>query len=320
MFGKAVGLNPTEIFYSSGAGTGIPAGKNFVEHMRDEMKDSSFVVAIITPAYLESDFCLAELGAVWFAAEKDFYPICVPAIDRAELRATLTGTQVEKLDDAAALSDLLQRLCVHFEQPHVAAACTAEADAFLAALPDLLDGLAEPTSVPAERLREANEVNERLASEVAAARDENSTLQERYAELEAAKTVEEVAQLAPAGGVDAQIDQLMEAARETVRSLDHAVQKLVPYSIKGEGMPWPDLGDYAHTNVREAVDAGFLEDGGDGCVYLNEEWPNIEKALRAVNELQSTLRRLEGDEADWFRRKYEVPPDLRQGAVFDELL
>jgi hypothetical protein len=27
MLATAVGLNPTEIFYSSGAGTGIPAGK-----------------------------------------------------------------------------------------------------------------------------------------------------------------------------------------------------------------------------------------------------------------------------------------------------
>src|ERR1700740_1478164 len=90
MLQSGIGLGPAEVFYSSEKGTGIPAGSNFVDYIRDKMQDAGFVVAVITPAYLESEFCLAELGAVWALADKDFFPLCVPPVNRAELKATLT--------------------------------------------------------------------------------------------------------------------------------------------------------------------------------------------------------------------------------------
>src|SRR5277367_709096 len=87
MIQKAVGLGPNRIFFSSGAGTGIPAGRNFVEYIREKMDAATFVASIITPAFRESEFCLAELGAVWVAADKDFFPMCSPEVDRGDLQA-----------------------------------------------------------------------------------------------------------------------------------------------------------------------------------------------------------------------------------------
>jgi TIR domain len=71
MIQSAVGLGPGEFFYSSDKASGIPAGSGFVEYIRTKMQDATFVVSVITPAFRESEFCLAELGAVWVAADKD---------------------------------------------------------------------------------------------------------------------------------------------------------------------------------------------------------------------------------------------------------
>jgi hypothetical protein len=81
MIQSAVGVAPGEFFYSSGKGTGIPPGQNFVEFIRDEMEGATFVITVITPAFRESEFCLAELGAVWLAADKEFFPLCTPRED-----------------------------------------------------------------------------------------------------------------------------------------------------------------------------------------------------------------------------------------------
>jgi hypothetical protein len=50
-------------------------------------------------------------------------------------------------------------------------------------------------------------------------------------------------------------------------------------------MPWPHVGDYAHDGVREAIDQGYLTDGDDGCVYVSDQWPDIEKAVDLLRDL-----------------------------------
>jgi hypothetical protein len=68
------------------------------------------------------------------------------------------------------------------------------------------------------------------------------------------------------------------------------------------------------------VDEGFLRDGEDGCVYVNEEWPDIETAVDTIRILQECLEGLSTEARRWFRATYGVPPDLTQAAVFARLL
>jgi hypothetical protein len=173
--------------------------------------------------------------------------------------------------------------------------------------------------VPAERVAELDAVNARLVDQLTKARESYQALEQRYDELERAKTAEEIAAIAPIGDTAAQIAALLDAAQIAVYRLDSTVKKVLPYELKGEGMPWPHVGDYAHDGVREAIDQGYLTDGDDGCVYVSDQWPDIEKAVDLLRDLQSLLRGLDDDGTRWFREIYRVPPDLRQGAVFDEL-
>ena len=58
-------LSTDELFYSSGAATGVPSGKDLMDFVRSQAGDSSLVVAVISPVFQTRPICIAELGAAW---------------------------------------------------------------------------------------------------------------------------------------------------------------------------------------------------------------------------------------------------------------
>jgi hypothetical protein len=134
MLQTAIGLGPHQLFYTSGRGTGVPPGKNFVEYIRDQIRSTTFVVAVITEAFRDSEFCLAELGAVWVSADKDFFPICVPPVQPSSLGAVLTGIQVANVEERSHLIELLTRVSKHFGREYNAPAGDAAVSRFVATL------------------------------------------------------------------------------------------------------------------------------------------------------------------------------------------
>ncbi|RED76029.1 toll/interleukin-1 receptor domain-containing protein [Cohnella phaseoli] len=65
----------------------LQAGGQWIEEIKQGMHDSSLVLPVITPNYLESAFCLCELGATWVKSA-DLIPIIVPPLDYKALNAT----------------------------------------------------------------------------------------------------------------------------------------------------------------------------------------------------------------------------------------
>jgi hypothetical protein len=320
MLQSAIGLAPEDIFYSSDKGTGIPAGSNFADYIKTKMRESTFVVAVITPAYLESEFCIAELGAVWALADKDFFPLCVPDVSRSDLRATLTGIQVERIDEGEPLSELLQRVAEHFGHRYNAPAGTKAINVLLAILDQKLKALRGPTRVPVEKLDEAREALDALAEQLASTQGELKKERERYTALEAAKTQEERELIRlPADEVE-KVEHLIGEARYAVGKLKPAVKRVIPFHLRGyEGMPWP-TDKWEHEELSDAVDDGRLKDGGDNALYLNDEWPDVGAAIVATEELQQALGALTEEGRKWFLDRYEVPPDMSQTAAFKEVL
>ena len=57
-----IGLTHNQVFCTSIAGQGIPAGQDFKHHIHNELANSLVVIALLTPNYYASAFCLCELG------------------------------------------------------------------------------------------------------------------------------------------------------------------------------------------------------------------------------------------------------------------
>lgn len=109
LLGKCLGLTSADIFCSSLEGQGVRKGVNFVDAIRQRVTEAEAVIALITPAYLDSAFCMAELGAAW-ALNTERLPIVVPPNDFKVMEATLLGIVGVKIDDTEALGQAFEEL------------------------------------------------------------------------------------------------------------------------------------------------------------------------------------------------------------------
>lgn len=106
-----MGVENSRIFCTSENGT-LPTGRNFVEIIRQEVQEREMVIALITPEYLQSRFCMMELGAAWVEAQY-LCPLLAGGVDYKDLDDTpLAGLQMRKIDsedDLCAIYDEMVR-------------------------------------------------------------------------------------------------------------------------------------------------------------------------------------------------------------------
>jgi GAF domain-containing protein len=102
-----VGMREGQYFYSSGPGTAVAAGDDFVARIRTELVGCDLAIELITPSYLESRFCLCELGAVWVSTKANF-PIRTPSVSSMDLDGVLGNIQAPEISHC--LDDLAERV------------------------------------------------------------------------------------------------------------------------------------------------------------------------------------------------------------------
>ena len=86
----------------------LTTGKEFMDKIRTELQECETVISIITEEYLQSAFCLIEMGAAW-AMSKNYFPLITVPYEC--LKGTpLYGLQMRKLykeDDISTIYDEL---------------------------------------------------------------------------------------------------------------------------------------------------------------------------------------------------------------------
>lgn len=104
---SGMGIGRERIFCTSLNGA-LSTGEDFVRTIKENMKECEMVIALVTPEYLKSPFCLMELGAAWIQGTF-LCPILSEGVDYTDLDGTpLKGMQMRKLtneDDLFAVYD-----------------------------------------------------------------------------------------------------------------------------------------------------------------------------------------------------------------------
>jgi len=100
-----IGIAHTEIFYTSQRDQGIPSGKDFKSHIKEQLQNTELTLSLVSENYYTSAFCICELGAVWIDS-KDHIPVLIPPIDFKQLRAVLEGVQARKIFDPDDLNSI----------------------------------------------------------------------------------------------------------------------------------------------------------------------------------------------------------------------
>src|SRR5664279_6143455 len=83
---SGLGFTHSQVFCTSIPGQGVPSGKDFKSHIREQLESSDAAVMLITPNLYASPFCMWELGGIWVLAKK-LIPIVVPPLQLKDLKA-----------------------------------------------------------------------------------------------------------------------------------------------------------------------------------------------------------------------------------------
>lgn len=86
----------------------LETGNNFIEDIRNRMRECETVISIITDEYLRSSFCLAEMGAAW-ALSKRYFPLLMVPYERLD-GTPLQGLQMRNLKSLEDLSIIYDEL------------------------------------------------------------------------------------------------------------------------------------------------------------------------------------------------------------------
>ncbi|WP_186320426.1 toll/interleukin-1 receptor domain-containing protein [Fictibacillus phosphorivorans] len=91
----------------------LEVGDNWIEEIRKGMEDANIIMPIITNNFLDSQFCLCELGASWIN-QKALVPIIIPpldyhALDGTPYRAWTQAITLNSVKDLQRIAEAMER-------------------------------------------------------------------------------------------------------------------------------------------------------------------------------------------------------------------
>jgi hypothetical protein len=293
----------------------IPSGDSFTEHIRDNINSAKIVFLILTPNFLDSQFCMAELGASW-ALNKKLIPIIVPPLGFDILERTpLKARQAIKLQSIDQIADELKEAGYDFS----ITLFNKQGEKFK----DMLDGLLQTIGIPKSVSIEEHEA---LKQEVDTLAEKNIVLQlridqlEEYSKkLEDAKEPDEIWEIKKA---ETPLWQLLmesiDTTKEKIRSIENAVISAIFYSIKGETfIPSKEDWQFESIDSLKSKERLLVDQKYDFDVEANIDYPDIEEAYNSLYELNKLIKECVDypEIQDTFRKEYRMPLSLNTNFI-----
>lgn len=293
---EGIGVPSAAIFCSSLKGHGIPFTEDFNDYMKEQIQAPKLVVLIMTPAYLESAFCLMELGASW-ANSLQALPVVVPPVGFDTVSKTLGLKQAWDINDAAGLIDLrkLVRELITVE-PRDEHTWEQKRAAWRIGLKKALKDLAKPTKVSAADHLAATENIAAQAAEIEALQDLLEAANEKIEALKAVKDAEganeALASFSEAESAEDMFEELLDDVKSArPKHATNAVFKhiLLDHFDKAAAINWYSSDkDEFETAIQYKL---LASDDGYGVQWGGAKLAPLRKAIVALDDF---LRSSEG--------------------------
>ncbi|KQV39345.1 hypothetical protein ASE37_21245 [Rhizobium sp. Root268] len=279
---QALNITSESIFCSSLEGQGVTKGANFVDGIKDKAAQAKAVIALISPAYLESPFCLAELGAAWVLNTHRF-PIVVPPNSFEVMQATLLGVVGVKIDQQEALTQMLEDIGDALDLPAPKAGVRMRAmRRFAEAWPELKQGIRKATRVDAS-------IHEKVLNDLKETRE---AWEANEAELEASRAhVKALKQLNP---VEAAVVSKAFENTDWETEFESAIREVsaIAYEVGGgrvlrlmilELLGKPSVPDRNDDNIERAVEIDVYDPDTRSWNRSSDEMKALSKAMEKVD-------------------------------------
>ncbi|MDB5440344.1 MAG: Two-component response regulator [Caulobacteraceae bacterium] len=213
---EAVGVQQDDLFCSSVPGHGIPLGDDFNAYIKDKIQSPRLVILLMTPAYMESWFCLMELGAAWAKSHRTM-AVIVPPVSFSAVTATLGTKQAWDITKQKGLIDFRDAVkasvgTLEKRSDHI---WEEKRAAWIIDLKKVLKGLQPAKKVEAVEHATVVEELENAQAEVAALEKSRAALEAQIEKLKSLKDADELKTLAASDpavkGSQTLFDTLMEA-------------------------------------------------------------------------------------------------------------
>jgi hypothetical protein len=287
---EAIGVPASAVFCSSVKGHHIPLGEDFNEYIKQQIQKPKLIILLMTPAYMESSFCLMELGAAWAQSSRSL-AIVVPPVDFNEVTKTLGLKQAWKITDRTGLVDLRQlvRKAIPNLERRTEHTWDDKRTHWNIALKKVLAKLQQATRVDATKYQEVrDELNEKN-EEIKRIEPALETAVERYSELENLKDKEEVKALKKRTGgskaLQEEFDGLIEAVSNSKPEISNVVLKyiIMDHFDVGGSIDWSN----DRPEFERAVKYGLISPDDDRVRWDRDKLRPFKKAIEAVEFLFS---------------------------------
>lgn len=308
---EAIGVPAKSIFCSSIDGQNIPLGADFNDYMKEQIQSPKLVILLMTPRYMESWFCLMELGATWAKSLKAL-PIVVPPIKFSVVSSTLGLKQGRSIDNDAKLIDLRQMI----QATGVTLESRTEHDwdkkraAWKVDLKKILRNLPLATVVSASEYAAIQDELAELRREHASLQDAYEEASEIIEELKTAKDPVEVkAIMAKKSGFDAKarFDELLQEVADLRPKVGIDFYRNLLMDLFGKAAPIDWYDNNQKWNAQCAIQYNIMEpDAPNGYLWGGKKLKQVSAAVKALEKF------LESEEAASFVKERE-----RNGATMD---
>ncbi|MDQ0896411.1 MULTISPECIES: toll/interleukin-1 receptor domain-containing protein [unclassified Paenibacillus] len=283
-------LTRDNFFYTSDEE--LTFGGNWIEEIRKGMIDATLILPIITPRYLESQFCLCELGAAW-VNQQALVPIIIPPLDHNALSATPYRTWVQALTLTTTTD--LQRLGDAFTKRQIGTAAqmvrfTSRAqDFYNETLTPFIEEMKKRETITPAIVKTLRDQNAALNEAFKMTEDEVRALQSENEKLRSMKDAEQVKAMdhSQMSEWDTFL-QAVETAKKTLSNFNRLATSVLYHNYKGSpygGFVGADEDRY-QLNVLE----------NEGLIVFDEGWqpdfkhPLVDQAQQALSKLDNVIR------------------------------
>jgi len=284
-------VQPSDLFYSSGADTGVPDGDDLFAHVRQEVGSATLVVALITPMYLSRPVCMAELGAAWGFSEK-LFPLLAPGMKRGDLDGILPSLLIRYVDDRNALDALHDRIGVAIGKSSKASTWSMHSTPWLATVAEHSATLQQPRVATIAEMETFERQLKAAESAVVEQEEEIQGLNERLAAVVKLKDKADVAPLLLPTDQQERLEALVETARAALREVN---PQIVREAIRCEAAGivfYSQDDDWAPGEMLRARDDGYLVEGylhGEVTLLPDPGFFSHTQAAEAVKELMNFI-------------------------------
>lgn len=290
---EGIGVPQDAIFCSSVPGHGIPLGEDFNEYIKDKIQSPKLVILLMTPAYMESWFCLMELGAAWSKAH-DSLAIVVPPVALGSVISTLGTKQAWDITSHKGLVDFRAKIkaAVSSLEKRTDHIWEEKRDQWIGDLKKVLRTLEPAKKVDAKTHEAVQAEVENQADEISALERKTAALE---AELAAVKKLKDPAAVqaherANSGlqGVQQEFDELIDAVKDArpariATAVFHHL--LMDHFDKAGRINWfsSDADDF-----RTAMQYSIINDKDERVNWDRDKLKPLRKAIQAVTEFLNT--------------------------------